>query len=251
MGRTALRGQESGSGAQSLRSLPTSGRVASPRPLTSNCHRGSEPRRRPELRRAVPRHLGMAPPRAALGERDQPRGLARRLRTPPVGPWHTGRAAMLRGSHRVVACGGHPPGSTVGVSVAGTGVLLTGEGSVTLGGGGLVPICAAATQSAVRQVAAQSSRRETPNIVSSGQASRRKLRRAELRPALRPPAAPPPTSPPRGSARRSREPPGGGGAGRTKPPGGAAEGGVAAGGDRLRLAFAGQQSVCRKRSCLS
>lgn len=105
MGRTALRGQESGSGAQSLRSPPTSGRAASPRPLTSNCHRGSEPRRRPELRRAVPRHLGMVPPRPALGERDQPRGLAR------PSPPHPTRRAAAHGP------GGHvarvPPGRRV------------------------------------------------------------------------------------------------------------------------------------------
>lgn len=68
-------------GARSLRTPPTAGRVASPRPMTPNCHRGSKPRRRPELRRGVSRRLGrggwMAPRRAPLGEREQPRGLAR------------------------------------------------------------------------------------------------------------------------------------------------------------------------------
>lgn len=71
-GRTALGGQEPGPGAESLRSLPTSGRDSSPRPAAPNCHRGSEPRRRPGLRRGVPRRLEMAPLRAALGERDEP-----------------------------------------------------------------------------------------------------------------------------------------------------------------------------------
>lgn len=72
-------------------------------------------------------------------------------------------------------------GCAVGVSVVSTGLLVTVEGSVTLGVTLLFCCCAAATQSAARQVAAQSSLRETPDIASSAQASRRKLRRARLR----------------------------------------------------------------------
>lgn len=183
-----------------LRSPPTLGRLASPRPGTPKCHRGSQPRRRPGLRR-----LGTAPLRAALGERDQPRGLSSpgASATPPaLGPRPRARAAMLHGvppTPRVGPSGGRPPGSAVGVSVVGTGLLVTI--SVTLGATLLLGVCAAATQSAARQVAAQSSRRETPDIVSSAQASAREKRelrrRTRLRPALRPPAAPPPRSPPR------------------------------------------------------
>lgn len=105
---------------------------ASPRPTPPNCHRGSKPRRRPELRRGVTRRLGMARPRPRLGKREPRRGLARPA---AFAPHPSGRAAMLRGSHRVVGpCGGRPPGGVVGVWFVVTGLGDTVGVSVTLGG---------------------------------------------------------------------------------------------------------------------
>lgn len=75
--------------------------------------------------------------------------------------------------------------------VVGTSVVVTVGSTVTLGGT-LLLCCAADTQSAARQVAAQSSPRETPAIVSSLQASGRKLRpeRSSVQPCVPCGAAP-------------------------------------------------------------
>lgn len=63
-------------------------------------------------------------------------------------------------------------GSTVGVSVVGTTLLVAVGAWVTLGAT-VVVFCAADTQSTARQVAAQSNRREEPDIVPSPQAHSR------------------------------------------------------------------------------
>lgn len=61
-------------------------------------------------------------------------------------------------------------GSTVGICVVGTTLVVVVGTSVTLGARVVMLGCAAETQSTARQVAAQSSRREEPDIVSSAQA---------------------------------------------------------------------------------
>lgn len=129
----------------------------------------------------LPGAWGLAPRRVKLGEREQPRGLAR-----PEPSLPTRRAVALRpGGHvarvpyRLGPCGGCPPGGLVVVSVVGTTLLVVVGGSVTLGDA-LLLLCAADRQSAARQVAAQSSRREAPDIVSSAQASRSKAAASQV-----------------------------------------------------------------------
>lgn len=122
-------------------------------------------------------------------------------------------------------------GGAVGVSVVvGTSLVVKVGSTVTLGEV-LLFCCAADTQSAARQVAAQSSPRETPAIVSSRQASGEKAAaERSSRPTLRPLRRRPRRSRPAGARGGHVRGGAGGGvsrmeAGRERPPGSPRDGG--------------------------
>lgn len=151
-------------------------------------------------------------------------------------------------------------GGLVGVSVVGIALLVAvGVGVVTLGDALLLLGCSAAdTQSAARQVAAQSSRREAPDIVSSAQASRREaaansssVRRAQAASLRRRPREARPAGARGGhvTARRAGRGRGGRRGGRDHGEAGSWRRGGAGG--RRHLAARGQRSVRRERPFLS